>query len=184
MKEKLCKHISICVYTLCIWEYFVSADYGKEEIMLNRSKPIVVQEKKVSKLNRNKPINMGLYRGFDFAPFVGKKVLRASLNTYRIHIWNFFMPDMRLDCLQQELIESGELKPKITPDGDSELCEKAAYLKQFISRVVFTPASSFYLVCFLNTPDSETLGKVMDYLKEFGIKVKLEVAHKDELKGV
>lgn len=151
--------------------------------MLNRSKPIVVQ-KQVSKLNRDKPINMGLYRGFDFSPFLGKKVLRGSLNTYRIHIWNFFMPDMRLECSQQELIESGELKPKITPDGDSELCQKAEFLKKYVRRVVFTPSSSFYLVVFLDSPGSETLGMIMDYLKEFGIKVKLELAHKDELKGL
>ena len=150
--------------------------------MLTNKTVVVVEptKKRCVTLSNKCPVQVG----FDFSPFVGKKVLRGNINSYRVHCWNYFFPEFRLDGKQQEMIDEGLLKPKISVTGDSDMCKKAEFLKRVVKKVVFTTPSRYYLGVFLNTPDSETLGKAVEYLKEFGIKVKWEVAHKDELKGI
>ena len=123
---------------------------------------------------------------FDFTPYIGRRNMRANINAGRIHLFNFYCRKFGMKGLvnkQQEMIDSGELTPRINPENDhEELLNKLAIIGVYVETMYVTRGSRNKLVVEMNTPNQQVLEQVGAALWAFGINMKYELAQKDELK--
>lgn len=120
----------------------------------------------------------------DSQKFVGKKILRGTLNSYRIHILNAFeieYSETPFLAEQQKMIDDGILTPKISVDSSEEMLTKYAFLMKHMEGIIETFGSKNRVVVLLNTPTFAILDKVVQVAKEFGINIRWELAGKDEV---
>ena len=122
---------------------------------------------------------------FYFAPLIGKRVLRATVNIGRIHILHYyakkFGQEGMITPLQMQY-ESGSVIPRINPEDNHEaIMEKMQVIATFVETMHVVHGSINRLVVYLNTQTQEQLEKVCMALYHVGVNVKFELAGKDEL---
>lgn len=123
---------------------------------------------------------------FDFRPLIGNRVLRANINTYRIHILHHFAKEMfgQDNVLTdfQDKIDSGEITPSIKPEENLEAFTVAmATIVKFVDRIEVVYQTKNKLHIYMKTSTQNELEKLGSALHLMGVNLKYELAQKDEI---
>lgn len=123
---------------------------------------------------------------FDFRPLIGVRVLRANINTYRIHILHHFAKELfGQDSVLtdfQDKIDSGEINPNIKPEENPQaFMEAMATIVKFVDKIEVVYQTRNKLHIYTKTQTQNDLEKLCAALHLMGVNLKYELAHRDEL---